>query len=124
MCKGTWVCFFCRVAVRRDTWRLVTHVHPELIGSTDSDKVRCPQCSKASVFLGPSITIPPKRDLRGWKRLKESVLQFQQELTVRSKKDSTVKKHALEQRIIDLESRGDDVGRLVLIKSLKKELTD
>jgi hypothetical protein len=124
MCKGTWVCFLCRVAVRRDTWRLVPHVHPELVGSKGAGKVRFPQCGKASVFLGPSISIPPKRDVRGWSRLENDVRGLQSELITQSKRISAERKHATERRIRDLEGRDGGTGREVLIKALKKELKE
>ena len=122
MCKGTWVCFLCRVAVRRDTWRLVTHVHPELVGDTMSGRVKCPECRSVCRFLGPSITIPPKRDARGWSQLENQINRFQRDHAEQSKKVKTQTRHAIERRIGALEKRGESTGRIVLIKELKKEL--
>jgi predicted RNase H-like nuclease (RuvC/YqgF family) len=62
--------------------------------------------------------------LRGWQHLEERVISLRSELAERSKKVSAQKKHAAERRIRDLESRGDGTGREVLIKVLKKKLTE
>ena len=124
MCKGTWVCFKCRTAVRRDTWRHVTYLRPELIGDTMTGRVRCPHCRSACQFLGPSIAIPPKRELASWRRLQEEVARFRQDLAAADQKSATRKKHDLEQRIRDLKSRPSSLGRVRLVKELEKELTD
>src|ERR1700679_465400 len=89
MCKGTWVCFKCRTAVRRDTWRLVTHKNPSLIGGVGAGRVLCPHCCSTCQFLGPSIAIPPKRNLQNWKRLESNIVHFRLDEVERSKKDST-----------------------------------
>lgn len=120
MCKGTWVCFKCRVAVRRDTWRLVTYIHPELIGDTCGGSVSCPHCRSACQFLGPSIAIPPKRDVARWQRLRAGVLQFHQDEMARQQKTATRQKHDLERQIRDLKSRPTNPGRARLVKELEK----
>jgi len=120
MCKGTWICFKCRVAVRRDTWRLVTAMRPELIGGKGAERVRCPHCRAACQFLGPSIAIPPKRDLAGWRRLQAWVVRFRKDLATRRKESATREKHDLERRIGILKRRPANSERLRLIKELKK----
>jgi hypothetical protein len=122
MCKGTWVCFKCRTAARRDTWRLVTHKNPSLIGDIGTGRVRCPHCRSACQFLGLSIAIPPKRDLQGWKRLESDIVHFRLDEVERNKKDSTRKKHDIEQRVRDLKSRAQSAGRSTLVKELQKNL--
>ena len=124
MCKGTWVCFKCRTAVRRDTWRHVTYLRPELIGDTMTGRVRCPHCRSACQFLGPSIAIPPKRELTSWRRLQAEVTQFRQDVAADRQKSATRKKHDLEQRIRDLKSRPASSGRARLVKEFEKELSD
>ena len=124
MCKGTWVCFKCRTAVRRDTWRLVTQKNPSLIGDTGAGRVRCPHCRSACQFLGPSIAIPPKRDLQSWKRLESDIIHFRLDEVERRKKDSTQKKHDIERRVRDLKSRPSSTERARLVKELEKELSD
>lgn len=124
MCKGTWVCFKCRVAVRRDTWRLVTYIRPELIGGTGSGRVRCPHCRGACQFLGPSIAIPPKRELTSWRRLQAEITQFRLDEAARGTKSATRKKHDLEHRIRDLKSRPISSGRTRLVKEREKKLSD
>jgi len=124
MCKGTWACFKCRTAVRRDTWRHFTYLHPELIGDTMTGRVRCPHCRSACQFLGPSIAIPPKRELTSWRRLQVEVAKFRQDVAADSQKSATHKKHDLERRIRDLKSRSASSQRTRLVKELEKELSD
>lgn len=87
-----------------------------------SGRVKCPECRSVCRFLGPSIMIPPKRDVRSWSRLETQIDQFQQDHAKRSKKLKTQTAHAIEHRIAALEKRGDSAGRQILIKTLKKEL--
>ena len=124
MCKGTWVCFKCRTAVRRDTWRLITYVRPELVGDTMKGGVRCPHCRTACQFIGPSIAIPPKRGVASWRRLQADVTRFRQTVAAGLHKSAIRKKHDLEQRIRDLKSRPANSGRALLLKELEKELSD
>jgi hypothetical protein len=124
MCKGTWVCFKCRTTARRDTWRFVTRKNPSLIGDIGAGRVRCPHCRSACQFLGPSIAIPPKRELTSWRRLQAEVTQFRQDVAADRRKSATRKKHDLERRIRDLKSRPVSSERTRLVKELEKELSD
>jgi hypothetical protein len=124
MCKGTWVCFKCRTAVRRDTWRLVTYIRPELMGGTGSGRVRCPHCRSVCQFLGPSIAIPPKRELASWRRLQAEITRLRLDEVARRKESATRKKHDLEHRILDIKSRPASSGRTRLVKKLEKELSN
>jgi hypothetical protein len=124
MCNGTWVCFECRTAVRRPTWRLVTYLRPWLIGSTVVGNVRCPTCRQACSFLGPTIEIPPKRDAAAWDRLRDQVATVHAAAEAGRFKRSVRRRHDLEQRIRDLESRPPNPGRDALIKQLRTELAE
>ncbi len=87
-------------------------------------RVRCPHCRSACQFLGPSIAIPPKRELVSWRRLEAEVTQFRQEVAAERQNSATRKKHDLEQRIRDLETRPSSSGRARLIKELEKRLSN
>jgi len=87
-------------------------------------RVRCPHCRSACQFLGPSIAIPPKRELVSWRRLQEEVAQFRQDVATNRQKSATRKKHDLERRIQDLKSRPASSERARLVKNLEKELAD
>ncbi len=84
--------------------------------------MRCPHCRGACQFLGPSIAIPPKRDLQSWKRLESDIVHFRLVEVERTKKDSTRKKHDIEQRVRDLKHRAPNAERSALIKELQKDL--
>ena len=122
MCNGTWVCFDCRRAVRRPTWRLVAFCRPWLIGSTGVGRVRCPCCGRACRFLGPTIEVPPKRDVAGWRRLREQVNAFRVKAVEARDRRAVRGRHDLEQRIGDLQSRPPNAGRDRLVRRLREKL--
>lgn len=122
MCNGNWVCFACRIAVRRRTWRCVTFIRPWLIGSTEVGAVRCPGCRELCQFIGPTIEIPPKRDLAGWRRLQADVEKLRVALAERRFEESVRRRHALEQRIRTLEERPPSRGRDRLLNELRADL--
>ena len=122
MCNGTWVCFECRTAVRRPTWRLITYLRPWLIGSTSLGKVRCPDCREVCHFLGPTIEIPPKRDVTSWKRLHDHVAKVHIAAAEDRFKERVRRRHDLEQRIRELEGRPSNPGRDALVKELRTKL--
>jgi len=122
MCNGTWVCFDCKTAVRRPTWRLVTYLRPWLIGGTGVGRVRCPHCREPCHFLGPTIEMPPKRDVAAWNRLREQVSQLHIAAAEDRFKESVRRRHDLEQRIRELENRPTNPGRDALIKELRAQL--
>src|SRR5579871_2890056 len=121
MCNGNWVCFNCQTAVRRRAWRLVTKLNPWLIGHIFS-KIKCPTCKQACHFLGPSIEVPPKRDVDAWNRLREQISTMHAAKAEDRFKESVRRKHDLEQRIRELESRTPNPGRDELIKELRAKL--
>src|SRR5262245_3278781 len=111
MLNGTWVCFQCRLATRRSTWRLVTFLRPWLVGDIGSGDVRCRKCRQPCQFLGPTIEIPRKRDAVAWERLRHAITQSRITMTDERFRDDVRRRHDLEQRIRDLESRPKNPGR-------------
>lgn len=108
--------------MRRPTWRLVTYLRPWLIGSTGVGNVRCRKCRQACQFLGPTIEIPPKRDLAAWDRLRTQVANVHTATAEDRYKESVRHRHDLEQRIRELETRPSNRGRDALIKKLRSQL--
>ena len=119
MTKGNVVCFDCRIALRRATWRLVTFMKPETIGSTG--KTLCPHCRQPCQFLGPSIPVPKKRDAKGWENLRQAILKKRLDVYSQSIKKAVRAKHDLEQQIQELEGKDANAGRKSLIKRLKSQ---
>lgn len=120
-CKGTWVCFDCRLSQRHPTWRHAAVVYPESIGSTGN--VYCTNCHNECINLGPAIEIPAKHDHKGWRLLQIEVFKHHssalQELQLRKVRS----RHDLEQRIRQLETRPRSEGLDLLIKELKDQLS-
>jgi hypothetical protein len=101
---------------------LVTYARPWLIGSKNVGCVRCPSCREVCHFLGPTVKIPPKRDLTAWNELREKVATFHVAAVEDRFKDSVRRRHDLEQRIRELESRPPNPSRDALVKKLRAEL--
>jgi hypothetical protein len=122
MCNGSWVCFDCRPAVRRRTWRAITHVRPDLIGSTDLEDVRCPTCHQPCRFLGPTMELPRKRDAAAWPRLRKHVDRTRIAAVEDEQVRSARHRHTLEKRIRSLKSRPASPSRDATTRDLRAEL--
>ena len=119
MCHGSWVCFACRKVIRRPTWRHVTWLRPWLIGSTEVGRVPCPTCGELCQFLGPTIEVPPRRDLKGWERLRNRVERLGADGAEAQEKRRVRETHKIERTVADLQSRPANKQRAKLIKKLK-----
>ncbi|MBS0657877.1 MAG: hypothetical protein JSR82_06470 [Verrucomicrobia bacterium] len=119
MCHGTWVCFDCRTAVRRATWRKVTRVYPQLLGDALSGRVRCPHCRAAGRFLGPSVAIPPKRATSRWRLLETAIGSLRRTHAGQRRHAEVRAQHALERRLLALQSRPWNRDRARLIAGLE-----
>ena len=108
MNNENWVCFDCREVVRRDG------NHPT--------EVPCPSCGQACLWIGDRIRIPAKGNLRGWRKLRESI--YEQRLKVLDKRQilKVRRQHELEQQILDVESRPPSPDRTMWIETLRKDL--
>jgi hypothetical protein len=122
MNNANWVCFDCRVSVRRASWRLLTFYKPWLVGDTWDGAVKCPECQKPCKFLGHKIAIPPKRDDVAWGELRDYVTARYQSHCDGRAEASTRRKHEIERRIIELQSRDESKERDRLINNLREEL--
>jgi hypothetical protein len=108
MGNATWVCFDCREAVRRPTH------YP--------GAVSCPRCGLASRCVGTKIRIPGKRDDRRWNALR-SYLSLQRRVALENREHIRVRRrHGLERRIAEIESRPVKEGRLRTLHELKERL--
>jgi len=119
-CSGNWVCFECRVACRRPTWRQVTHHNPETIG--EEGDAKCQHCGKNMRFLGPTIKIPAKNKIKEWKRLYTETFSLRQDLAKYDQVFKVKMKHSIEKQIEELKSRKQDKERDKLILSYEKEV--
>jgi len=122
MNNANWVCFDCRVSIRKASWRLLTFYKPWLVGDTWGGAVKCPQCQNPCKFLGHKIAIPPKRDDVAWHELREYVTARYRSHVDGRAEAYTRRKHEIERRIIELQSRAENKERDRLIKDLRDEL--
>lgn len=122
MTNGNWICLDCRTSVRRPTWRMVIYMRPWILGSTGAEKVKCPNCKESCRFIGPDTEVPPKRDDTAWGNLRDRIRESRARHSDSQSMLDTKKKHKIERRIIELESRPENAERSRLIKDLRDEL--
>ena len=108
MSNKKWVCFGCRVAVRRS--------------QNDETPVLCSECGKPCTYLGYKIPVPPKNKIREWEQLQTQLNQKAQETAVARNKVSVRRKHDLEQEIARLEAMPVNEGRTKAVTLLRKKL--
>lgn len=108
MSNKKWVCFGCRVAVRRS--------------QNDEAPVLCSECGKPCTYLGYKIPVPPKIKIREWEQLQTKLSQKARETAVARTKASVRRKHDLEQEIARLEAMPRNEGRTKAVKLLRKKL--
>jgi hypothetical protein len=109
MSNYAWVCFNCRVTVRRH--------------GTAKD-VRCSSCAQPCNCLGWQTPIPPKSKIRDWELLKEEYFRLRRERALNSQMELVRRRHELEQEIRRLEAMPKNSGRTIAIKGLKKQLVE
>ncbi len=124
MTNGNWACFDCRLTVRRPTLRMVAFWRPWVVGSKGNEHVKCPQCKEACRFLGPKITVPPKRDKAAWEKLRTQIMKSKRYWSDRSREQKTKRKHEIEKRLQELGRKPKSSGRDHLIKILQNELAE
>jgi hypothetical protein len=99
-----WVCFDCRLAVRR---------------SSLAKDVRCPGCAKPCECLGCKTPVPPKSRVRDWARLREDFYRFRRERAIKDYASRTGRLLDLERDIARLSARPAKRGRTAMIRFLK-----
>lgn len=108
MSNKKWVCFGCRIAVRRS--------------QNDDAPVLCSECGNSCAYLGYKIPVPPKSKIREWEQLQTQINQKEKETTVARIKVLVRRKHDLEQEIARLEAMPRNEGRAKAVKLLRKKL--
>ena len=109
MSNRDWVCFDCRIAVRR-----VAGIKGE---------VPCSGCGKPFWCFGYKITVPPKSKIKEWAALKASYFQSLREHERDEAKEQVRIVHNLEQEIVRLESLPSNKGRSDAINLLRRQLS-
>ena len=84
--------------------------------------MKCTECGNPCKFLGHKIAIPRKRDDGAWKQLQEYVTQRHRSHSEERAKSNARRKHDIEHRINELQSRPQNEERDRLIKKLRTEL--
>ena len=108
MATNAWVCFDCRHAVSRP---------PYYRGG-----VPCPTCGRPCRSIGYKIPVPPKRDVKRWRALREQIIKEAIERRDRRYSLGVRRRHHLEQLIRKLESRPHHPGREKSIRQLRRQL--
>jgi hypothetical protein len=108
MSNCAWVCFDCRMAVRR---------------SGVSKQVRCPNCAGTCECLGTRIPIPPKAKIKAWEELRERFYRWQRQRWLTSHKQRVRSVHGLEQQLRRLQAMPLKPGRTDMIAYLNRRLS-
>lgn len=107
MSNYDWVCFSCRMAVRRPS---------------DAPDVKCPSCGEACDCIGYKLRIPPKTREKDWETLRQSYHRFEQERRSLQERTRRFHIHYLETEIARLDALPPNDGRKTAVKQLKKRL--
>ena len=110
MGNSAWVCFACRLAVRRPTWHMAD--------------VMCPECRGPCHAIGYRIPVPPKRDLGAWRELQASLADRAAADTVANQRARVRARHALEREIRRLEALPTNASRTRAVKDLRRRLDE
>src|SRR3954452_11400515 len=108
MSNASYICFDCRQAVRRST--------PE------KAIVKCPSCGQRCQYLGRKMPVPPKRKMAAWRELRTSMATVRVKWALRQEREAVRRRHAVEKRIVELESRSANESRDRLLSELRREL--
>jgi hypothetical protein len=108
MSKRNFVCFDCRLAVRRE--------------ADSDDSVRCPKCRQPCQDIGYKIPVPPKSEPGAWKTLREEYWRTQRQEFERRAAEKVQRKHELERQIAELAARPENEGRAKEISRLRRLL--
>ena len=108
MSNRKFVCFDCRVSVRRDA-------HAQKVAL-------CPHCGRETNNIGYKIPVPPKTKVSEWEALRKQ-LHLEAVASVELAQRHRVEEmHSLEKEIEKIESLSPNSGRDSLLKQLKKRL--
>ncbi len=110
MANSSWVCFECRLAVRRPT---------QHIGD-----VTCPECGVACWPFGYKTPVPAKRDVGAWRKLLSEETETKQQRATDAAVALVRSRHALEQEIRRLAAMPENAGRAKAIRALRRRLGD
>lgn len=108
MSKRNFVCFKCRVAVRREPY--------------SGDAVVCPTCGEECRNIGYKILVPPKSKSEAWRQLHEQYFGERRKILEDAVAVSVRGKHNLEKEIAKLEARAENEGRAREIRRLRRRL--
>lgn len=108
MANSNWVCFDCRLAVRRPTQHEGT--------------VACPECGEVCWPLGQKVPVPPQRDVKAWKSLHADSVARHHAFVDAAAKARVRARHDVELEIRRLEAMPSNAGRAAAIRELKQRL--
>src|SRR5690348_17148847 len=107
MSNFAWVCFDCRMTVRRH-------------GSADN--VRCSGCAQPCDCLGYKVPIPAKTKTKAWEAMRERFYRRRREYWLKAQESNVRSTHDIEREIVRLEAMPRSRGRSVRVTYLKKRL--
>jgi hypothetical protein len=110
MANANWVCFDCRETVRRP-WSI-------------ADDPKCPACGQVCRYVGTKISIPAKRNAKGWLKLRDCLRERRLAALERSRVARVRQQHRLEREIARHEALPKTGARTQAIRLLRKRLAE
>lgn len=108
--NANWICFDCRVCVRRDPYEV--------------QSVACPDCGKACRAVGTKVAIPPQRANRAWSRLLKWLNDQRHESMQVRYLARQRRRHQLERMLAEIAQRPLNRGLKTYQKELQQELNE
>jgi hypothetical protein len=103
--NNNWVCFACRVVIRKPS------------GITQLPK--CPDCGSECFFLGHKVEVPNQRNLRAWRELHLDCRERELNRREKSSQEKVRRTHDIEQEIARIKALPENAGRRSYIKGLE-----
>jgi uncharacterized Zn finger protein (UPF0148 family) len=108
MASYTWACFECRRTVRRAVPK--------------NGEVQCSTCGRPCRYVGTRIRVPAREKKAAWEELRDSLRAAKLKEDLRREHARVRRRHELEKRVADLESKPANPSRSRQIRELKEQL--
>jgi endogenous inhibitor of DNA gyrase (YacG/DUF329 family) len=122
MANHTYVCFPCRMTVRRPPRMNSWPDNSKMATIRRSAPVRCPKCGDICTWLGTKIPAPPHSKRKEWAALQTWLHEQRASWVASMHHDANKQIESIEKNIANIDAREPNTGRTGAIKVLRKRL--